>query len=401
MKTSPLPLVVTSIALLLPAGPGSAIGTTNSQPTEIVSALAQVQAQLTEQSNRIQHLYRVLAPELKDLEERAAELEQQEREDQALALERIREVEDSTLTAIGSANPAKAQFGVITEGGGVRIFDFAGNVVKELRQAGQEITSLAFSPKGTELLTGTAKGDLLVWNTAEGTCSVLCTNLGRKVDRVTWLGDDRVAWAGYQKYWEGNNPVDHNKPAGAVLSREDGRVLWIYRSMVRDDFQTLAAAPDGSQLVVLEIPGQPRGAFLLDGATGAVRQSCYDKEHGSGPLSAAISPDGQTLAVGYAPYDIILWNARNGEKQTLLKGHGNWVVSLAFSADNKHLISGAGDSTARVWNLATGAEVGRLRFRGECDYVEGVGFSPQADVVFAVTRGMLVVARASLARRHE
>ena len=132
---------------------------------------------------------------------------------------------------------------------------------------------------------------------------------------------------------------------------------------------------------------------MLNGATGEVRHTCYDKEHGSGPLSAGISPDGKLLAVGYAPYDIILWNAQTGARQKLLKGHSNWVVSFAFSADGKRLISGAGDSTARIWDVESGKETGRVRFQGESSYVEGVGLSPKGDIVFAVVRGMLVVAK--------
>ena len=82
--------------------------------------------------------------------------------------------------------------------------------------------------------------------------------------------------------------------------------------------------------------------------------------------------------MGYAPYDIILWNAQTGARQKLLKGHSNWVVSLAFSADGKRLISGAGDSTARIWDMESGKEIGRIRFPGESSYVEGVGLSPKA-----------------------
>jgi WD40 repeat protein len=214
--------------------------------------------------------------------------------------------------------------------GGVRIFNAAGETVQEFRPPEQEITCLAFSPNGAELLCGTERGALLVWDVANGTCSTLATNVGVKVDRVAWLGSDRLAWGGYVTYWQdGGRPVDHHKPAGAVL----------------------------------DTPGEPRGAFLLEGETGKVVHTCYDKEHGSGPLSVAFSPDGNTLAVGYAPYDIILWNARTGERDSLLPGHSNWVVSLAFSADSKRLISGAGDGTASIWDIDAVKQVWWKRVR--------------------------------------
>ena len=351
---------------------------------------------LDQQTKRIDRLYKALGPQLAELEERAAEIEKQQAEDTALALGPIREVADESLGAIGCVNPAAAEFGVLNSDGGVRIFDAAGKAVKELRLPGQEITCLAFSPDGSELLTGTSSGSLLVWDLAKRTCSPLSSNLEPKPDRVAWLGKDKVAWGGSRTYWaDGGKPVNHDKPAGGVLDRTSGKVVWTFRSFVRNDFYTLAGAMNGRQLAVLEIPGEPRGGFLLDGATGKVLHTCYDKAHGSGPLSVGISPDGNTLAAGYAPYDIILWNAHTGERQKLLKGHSNWVVSLAFSADSKRLISGAGDSTARIWEVESGKEIGRIRFKGESSYVEGVGLSPKGDVAFAVARGTLVVGRLS------
>ena len=349
---------------------------------------------LDQQTKRVDRLYRAIGPHLEEMEERAAEVEKQQQEDKALALDRIREVKDESLTAIGCVNPAAAEFAVITTDGGARIFDAGGKPVKELQSPGQEITCLAFSASGSELLTGTASGALLVWDVAKGSCVTVCTNVGRQVDRVTWLGKDRVVWGSMVKYWEdGGKPVDHDKPAGAVLDRATGQVRWTFRSFVRDDFYTLAGAQDGSRLVVQEIPGQPRGAFLLDGATGEILRTCLDNADGHSPLSLALSPDSRMLAVGYAPYDIILWSAQTGARQKLLKGHSNWVVSFAFSADGKRLISGAGDSTARIWDVESGKETGRLRFAGESSYVEGVGLSPKGDIAFAVVRGMLVVAQ--------
>jgi WD40 repeat protein len=405
MKYMKTPLHLINLRHLMTAGVALAASTcftvaaAEAPAQDNASTSQRLQDQLDQQTKRIDRLYRALGPHLEELEVRAAAVERQEQEDKALALERIREVKDESLTAIGCVNPAAAEFAVITGGGGVRIFDAGGKPGKELQQPGQEITCLAFSPNGSELLTGTEGGALLVWDAAKGTCLTVCTNVGRKVARATWLGNDQVVWGSTVTYWnEGGKPVDHDKSAGAVLERASGRVRWTFRGFVRNDFFTLAGAPDGSRLVVQEIPGQPRGAFLLEGTTGEVLLTCYDKENGHTPLSLALSLDSRTLAVGYAPYDIILWDARTGARQKLLKGHSNWVVSLAFSADSKRLISGAGDSTARIWDMESGKEIGRVRFQGESSYVDGVGLSPKGDIAFAVARGMLVVAKVPVAK---
>ena len=370
----------------------SAIGTNASN---LSTEINQLREQLDVQTKRIDRLYRAIGPRLDDLEAEAAELEKQQQEDNTLALEPICEIKDESLSSVGAVSPVAAEFGVLTEDGGIRIFDAAGKVLKALQQRKQEITCLTYSPNGKELLAGTAGGSLIIWNLADDSSEVICTNIGKKVDRVAWLGNDRVVWGSNQRYWDsGSKPIDHDKRAGAVLSRNGTRQLWQFRGFIRDDFYTLAGAQNGSMLAILEIPDQPRGAFLLDGATGNVLHTCYDKQHGSGPLSVGISPDASTLAVGYAPYDVILWNARTGERLKLLKGHSNWVVSLAFSSDGNRLISGAGDSTARIWDFGSGKEIGRLRFPGPSTYVEGVGFSPKGDVVFALARGILKISNA-------
>jgi WD40 repeat protein len=363
-------------------------------PENLSAALRNVQETLEQQTKRIDRLYTLLGPHLEELEAQAQRLGTQQREDKALALDLIREVADVTLTSVGCVNPIAAEFAVLTKQGGVRIFDAAGQPVKELAPSGKKITCLAFSPAGTALLLGTNEGELLIWDVGQGTCATVSADVGERVKRVAWLGNDRVVWGTTVTYWsDAGTPVNHDKSAGAVLSRATGDQLWTVRSFVRDDFYSIGGSVDGQQLAVTEIPGQPRGAFLLDASTGGVLHTCYDEEHGCGPLSVGLSPDGNTLAVGYAPYDIILWNARTGQKQKLLEGHTNWVVSFAFAADSRTFISGAGDATARIWRVETGAEVGRIRFRNQSAYVNSVGLSPSGDVAFALTPGVLIVAK--------
>lgn len=358
------------------------------------AALLRLQDQLDQQTRRIDRLYRALGPHLEEMETRAAEFEKQQQEDKALAMERIADLEAPDLSSQGCMNPAAPEFAVITAAGGLRLYDEHGKPGKEFKAPGEVVACAAFSPDGATLLAGTAKGSLLAWDVATGHSAVVATNIGAAVGRVTWLGNDKLAWAINVNYWEGGKPTNQDKPAGAVLERATGKVLWRFKANIVERYVTLAGSAKGQRLVVMEIPGQPRGAFLLDGATGEALQTCYDKEHGCGPLSLALSPDGRTLAVGYAPYDIILWDARTGERLKLLKGHSNWVVSLAFSADSQRLVSGAGDSTVRVWDVPSGKEIGRLRFGDSSTYTHAVGLSPKGDVAFALVEGgHLVVAR--------
>ena len=85
---------------------GMAAETTNPPPRDTSATLQRLQAQLDQQTKRLDRLYNAIGPQLAELEERAAAAEKQEQEDKALALEPIREVADENLTSIGCVNTA-------------------------------------------------------------------------------------------------------------------------------------------------------------------------------------------------------------------------------------------------------------------------------------------------------
>ncbi len=94
----------------------------------------------------------------------------------------------------------------------------------------------------------------------------------------------------------------------------------------------------------------------------------------------AISPDGQTLAVGGFGFRggdhwIYLISPQKEQVKRVLKGHTNVVHDLEFSRDGSKLISGSGDNTARVWNVSTGETIQVLEGH-ELD-IYGVVFAPE------------------------
>ena len=90
--------------------------------------------------------------------------------------------------------------------------------------------------------------------------------------------------------------------------------------------------------------------------------------------SVAASPDGKYLASGGWDKNVIIWDAKSGEKLKTLKGHSHYVESVCWSPDGKYLASGAQDSTVIIWDANSGIRLKTLK--GHSWSVESVCWSP-------------------------
>lgn len=88
---------------------------------------------------------------------------------------------------------------------------------------------------------------------------------------------------------------------------------------------------------------------------------CELTGHMSEVLSVAFSPDGLTLASGEKEGEIYLWNIAKQKQIGRLQAHTAGVRSLAFSPDGRFLASGSDDQTVRLWDSAGGQELSCLK----------------------------------------
>ena len=171
----------------------------------------------------------------------------------------------------------------------------------------------------------------------------------------------------------------------------------------------------------------PRGAATGRSSCGTwrpARSRPLSRGHTSRCRSVAFSPDGKTLASGSNDKTIKLWDVATGKEQATLKGHterGDFrgvqpgrqdaglgergqddqavgrgdgqgtghpqgthetrCVSVAFSPDGKTLASGSEDQTIKLWDVATGKEKATLQ--GHTANVFSVAFSPDGKTLAA------------------
>ncbi|MFI5531898.1 trypsin-like peptidase domain-containing protein [Kitasatospora sp. NPDC051853] len=156
---------------------------------------------------------------------------------------------------------------------------------------GERVLAFSFSPDGRTLATGSAAGEVQLWDVFSGRL------------RATLA----------------LHPVN----AMALAFSADGTLL---ASGGTDGTIGLWNVADGTRRAV------------LTGHTGAV-------------FELAFSPDGRTLASGGTNRTVRLWDTTTGTSRTTLTGLGAPVTALTFRPDGQVLATGTLDGTVRLWTV--------------------------------------------------
>jgi WD40 repeat protein/tRNA A-37 threonylcarbamoyl transferase component Bud32 len=222
------------------------------------------------------------------------------------------------------------------------------------------VKSVAFSPDGKRLASGSEDQTVKVWDTRTGEQLLSREGHSGAVTGVCFSPDgDRIASAsldGTVKVW------DARDPAGA-------RPLLNLREHT-DWVGSVCFSPDGKQLAS---GSWDKTVRVWDADTGDLTRTL--KGHTDAVYGVAFSPDGTRLASASGDQTVRVWDLQTGRQDLPpLQGHTGYVFSVAFSPDGKRLASGSADQTVKTWDAGTGTQL--LPLLGHSGHVFGVGFSP-------------------------
>jgi WD40 repeat protein/serine/threonine protein kinase len=215
------------------------------------------------------------------------------------------------------------------------------------------VTSVAFSPDGGQMISGSSDRTVRLWDAASGRCIRALEGHSDGVNTAAFLPNGTQMLSGS----DDNSLRLWDAATGKSLRRFDG-----HTGAVR----SVALSPDGRQAVSASWDATLQ---LWELATGRSLR-CFEG-HWRSANSVRFSPDNRQILSGSADGTLRLWEVVSGQCCRTFSV-GSPVESVAFSPDGRHLLSGSDDKSVRLWDAATGACL--RSFDGHASLVTAVGF---------------------------
>ncbi|MDR1248857.1 MAG: caspase family protein [Treponema sp.] len=216
------------------------------------------------------------------------------------------------------------------------------------------VRSVAYSPDGKRVLSGSTDYTIRLWDAETGEELKTLTGHSNVVNSVAYSPDGRSFVSGSTdrtvKVWDAES--------GRMLRTFLGHSLWVNDVCYSPDGRSIASASRDGTVKLWSV----ENGDLLRTLSGYAEA-----------LTVRFSPDGRFIASGFADSAIIMWDALTGRELRTLTGHEGAARTLVFSPDGRYIASASSvDSTIRIWDAGTGSQIRSFGIAG----IETLHYSP-------------------------
>ena len=209
-----------------------------------------------------------------------------------------------------------------------------------------QVSSVSYSPDGTQIVTAGADGTVRIWDARSGQELRRLTDHTGPVTSAAFSPDGtQIVTAGCGKIEEGSCTAGSARIWDAITGTELVRLVGHEDSILqatwsRYESTMLTTSIDGTVRTWDAVTGEEVSKLLLD-------------LNGATPV---LSPDQRWLAAGLGDGTVLLWQLvpeSAGTRPIALTGHEGAILALAFSPDGKWLASGSSDESVQLWDLTS------------------------------------------------
>ena len=198
------------------------------------------------------------------------------------------------------------------------------------------VTSIAFNPDSTRLITGHSNGLVKIWDAATGERIATLSGHASQVNDAVFSPDGRLISTagadGTAKVWDAGT-----HEALFTISQHTGEVT------------AVAFSPDGERLATAS---QDSTAKIWDTQPGLTPQII------TGPraaiLALAFNDDGSLIAAAGEDNAAWVWQTNDNQRLNVFRDHNQKVNALAFQPGGSLLATASDDHIARLWDVNTG-----------------------------------------------